>query len=117
MHVATDLCAQAVDNLIQGLGAGGVHADEELKLVFVRPRGTGLDVPQVDALVLWLTEKTRGDGETSFVWVLKMLLVKGKRCIVETKWRNYMHIRDTTECFCCSTALVPPPEGVVLLLN
>lgn len=52
MHVAADLCTQAVDDLIQGLGAGGVHADEELVLVFVHPRWTGLDVRQVDAFVL-----------------------------------------------------------------
>lgn len=52
MHVAADLGTQAVNDLIQGLRAGGVHADEELVLVFVHPRRTGLDVRQVDAFVL-----------------------------------------------------------------
>lgn len=52
MHVAADLCTQAVDDLIQGLGAGGVHADEELILVFVNLRWPGFDVRQVDALLL-----------------------------------------------------------------
>lgn len=56
MHVAADLCTQAVNDLIQGLGAGGVHTDEELVLVFVHPRRTGLDVRQVDALLLRATE-------------------------------------------------------------
>lgn len=56
MHVAADLCTQAVNDLIQGLGAGGVHADEELVLVFVHLRRTGLDVRQVDALLLRATE-------------------------------------------------------------
>lgn len=37
MHVAADLCTQAVDDLVQGLGAGGVHVDEELILVVVLP--------------------------------------------------------------------------------
>lgn len=65
MHVAADLCTQAVDDLVQGLGAGGVHADEELVLVLVHPRWTGLDVRQVDALLLWFTEtiKRRHLGE------------------------------------------------------
>lgn len=52
VHVAADLCAQAVNDLVQGLRAGGVHADEELVLVLVHPRRTGLDVRQVDALLL-----------------------------------------------------------------
>ena len=53
--MAADLCAEAVDDLIQGLGAGGVHADEELELVLVHPRRAGLDVRQVDALLLRFT--------------------------------------------------------------
>jgi len=52
VHVAADLRAQAVDDVVQRLGAAGVHADEELKLVFVHPRRPGLDVRQVDALLL-----------------------------------------------------------------
>ncbi len=63
MHVAADLCTQAVNDLIQGLGAGGVHADEELVLVLVHPRRTGLDVRQVDALLLRAT-KTKKKKET-----------------------------------------------------
>ncbi len=59
MHVAADLCTQAVDDLVQGLGAGGVHADEELVLVFVHPRRTGLNVRQVDALLLRFTDTKR----------------------------------------------------------
>lgn len=50
--MAADLCAQAVDHLIQSLRAAGVHADEELVLLFVPLRRTGLDVCQVDALLL-----------------------------------------------------------------
>lgn len=52
MHVAADLCTQAVDDLVQRLRAGGVHVDEELVLVLVFARRTGLDVRQVDALLL-----------------------------------------------------------------
>lgn len=52
MHVAADLGPQAVDDLVQNLGAAGVHADEELVLLVVHPRRPGLDVGQVDALVL-----------------------------------------------------------------
>lgn len=52
MHVAADLCTQAVDDLVQRLRAGGVHVDEELVLVLVCARWTGLDVRQVDALLL-----------------------------------------------------------------
>lgn len=52
VHVAADLCTQPVDDLVQGLGAGGVDADEELELVLVHARRTRLDVRQVDALVL-----------------------------------------------------------------
>lgn len=57
VHVAADLCTQAVDDLVQGLGAGGVHADEELKLVLVHAWRTRLDVRQVDALLLRTTDK------------------------------------------------------------
>lgn len=53
VHVAADLCAQAVDHLIQSLRAAGVHADEELVLLYVPLRRTGLDVCQVDALLLY----------------------------------------------------------------
>lgn len=56
MHMAADLCAQAVDDLIQGLGAGGVHTDEELKLLFVHSRRTRLDVCQVHPLFLSFME-------------------------------------------------------------
>lgn len=66
MHVAADLCTQAVDDLVQGLGAGGVHVDEELILVVVLPRRTGLDVRQVDPLLLQQTDF----GES--VWILTM---------------------------------------------
>lgn len=52
MHVAADLCTQAIDDLVQRLRAGGVHVDEELVLVLVCARRTGLDVRQVDALLL-----------------------------------------------------------------
>lgn len=62
MNVATDLCTQAVDDLIQGLGAGGVHADEELVQAAVHPRRTGLDVRQVDALLL---KESQTSGQSS----------------------------------------------------
>lgn len=52
MHVAADLCAQAVDDLVQGLGAGGVDVDEELILVWVCARWARLDVGKVDAFLL-----------------------------------------------------------------
>lgn len=52
MHLAADLCAQAVDDLVQGLRAGGVHVDEELVLGLVCARRAGLDVGEVDALFL-----------------------------------------------------------------
>lgn len=52
MHVAADVCAQAVDDVIQGLGAGLVHVDEELVLLWVCVRRARLDVGQVDAFVL-----------------------------------------------------------------
>lgn len=52
MHVATDVRAQAVNDVIQGLGAGLVHVDEELVLLCVCARRTRLDVGQVDAFVL-----------------------------------------------------------------
>lgn len=52
MHVATDVCTQAVNDVIQGLGAGRVHVDEELVLVWVCVRRTGLDVGEVDTFVL-----------------------------------------------------------------
>lgn len=51
VHVATDLCTQAVDDLVQSLGAARVHVDEELVL-FVYLGRPGLDVRQVDALLL-----------------------------------------------------------------
>lgn len=47
-----DVCTQAVNDLIQGLGAGRVHVDEELVLVWVCARRTGLNVGEVDAFVL-----------------------------------------------------------------
>lgn len=50
--MAADLCAQAVNDLIQGLRAGGVYADEELILLIVHARWTGLDVCQVNAFLL-----------------------------------------------------------------
>lgn len=53
MHVAADLCTQAVDDLVQSLGAGSVHVDEELILVCVCARRTRLDVGEVDAFLLW----------------------------------------------------------------
>lgn len=59
MDVATNLCTQAVDDLIQSLGAGGVHADEELVQAAVHPRRTRLDVRQVDALLLRFTKKQK----------------------------------------------------------
>lgn len=52
MHLAGDLCAQAVNNLIQDQREVGVHAYEELVLIFVHPGRTGLDVCQVDAFLL-----------------------------------------------------------------
>lgn len=58
MHVATDLGAQAVDDLVQGIGVAGVHADEELKLLVVQSRRARLDVHQVDALLL-LSQRQR----------------------------------------------------------
>lgn len=53
MHVSADLCTQAVDDLVQSLGAGSVHVDEELVLVWVCARRTRLDVGEVDAFLLW----------------------------------------------------------------
>lgn len=50
--MAADLCAQAVNDLIQGPRAGGVYADEELILLIVHARWTGLDVCQVNAFLL-----------------------------------------------------------------
>lgn len=50
--MAADLCPKAVDDLVQGLGAGSVHIDEELVLVLVCARRTGLDVGEVDAFLL-----------------------------------------------------------------
>lgn len=50
--MAADLCAQAVNDLIQGLRAGGVYVDEELILLIVHARWTGLDVCQVNAFLL-----------------------------------------------------------------
>lgn len=76
MHVAADLCAQAVDDLIQGLGATGVHTDEKLILVF-HTGWTGLNVRQVDALVLQFTE-TNGfwwDLGTHLLVFLKSLML------------------------------------------
>lgn len=58
MHLTADLRAQAVDDLVQGLRAGGVHVDEELELGLVCARRTRLDVGEVDALVL------KGEMET-----------------------------------------------------
>lgn len=52
MHVATDVCTQVVNDLIQGLGAGRVHVDEELILVLVCARRTGLDVGEIDTFFL-----------------------------------------------------------------
>lgn len=52
VHMAADLCAQAVDDLVQGLGAGRVHVDEELILVWVCARRARLDVGKVDAFLL-----------------------------------------------------------------
>lgn len=76
MHVAADFCAQAVDDLIQGLGAAGVHADEELVLVF-HPRRAGLNVRQVDALVLQFTETNgfRWDLSSYLLMFLKSLML------------------------------------------
>lgn len=71
MHVAADLCTQPVDDLVQGLGAGGVDADEELELVLVHARRTRLDVRQVDALVLRTTDRP----VLTFVCVLKRLSI------------------------------------------
>lgn len=59
MHVTTDLRAQAVDDIIQGLGAVGVHTDEELVLLRVHPGRTGLDVGQVDSLLLHKQEERK----------------------------------------------------------
>lgn len=53
VNLAAYLCAQAINDLIQGLRAGGVHVDEELVLRLVCARRTGLDVGEVDALFLW----------------------------------------------------------------
>lgn len=52
MHVATDVLPQAVEDVVQGLGAGRVHVDEELVLVRVCARRAGLDVGEVNAFVL-----------------------------------------------------------------
>lgn len=52
VHVAADLCTQAVDDLVQGLGAGRVHVDEELILVWVCARRARLDVGEVDSFLL-----------------------------------------------------------------
>lgn len=71
VHVAADLCTQPVDDLVQGLGAGGVDADEELELVLVHARRTRLDVRQVDALVLRTTDRP----VLTFVCVLKRLSI------------------------------------------
>lgn len=53
VHMAADLCTQAVDDLVQSLGAGSVHVDEELIVVCVCARWTRLDVGEVDAFLLW----------------------------------------------------------------
>lgn len=68
MHLAADLCAQAVDDLVQGLRAGGVHVDEELVLGLVCARRAGLDVGEVDALFLkgGKMETRRPDWVTAF---------------------------------------------------
>lgn len=66
MHLATDLCAQAVDDLVQGLRAGGVHVDEELVLGLVCARRAGLDVGEVDALFL-KGEKWKPGGQTGLL--------------------------------------------------
>lgn len=55
MHIAADLGTQTIDDLVQGLGAGGVHVDEELVMVFVCSWWTGLDVGEVDAFLLQIT--------------------------------------------------------------
>lgn len=64
--MAADLCAQAIDDLIQGLREGGVHADEELKLFLVVPRWTGLDVREVNALLLQVTENKKGSERSEW---------------------------------------------------
>lgn len=64
MHMAADLGTQAIDDLVQGLGAGGVHVDEELVLFFVCPRWTGLDVGEVDAFLLQITTTNSNKHES-----------------------------------------------------
>lgn len=71
MHLTADLRAQAVDDLVQGLRAGGVHVDEELELGLVCARRTRLDVGEVDALVL------KGETET------KQTVDKALHCIMQ----------------------------------
>lgn len=95
MHVATDLGAQAFDDLVQGLGVAGVHADEELKLLVVQSRRARLDVHQVDALLL-LSQRQRGSHVA-----LQILCVTAK-------WFNPA-IRSCTSlylfCFCVFVSL------------
>lgn len=52
MHMAADLLPQAVNDVIKSLRAAGLHADEELVLLSVHPGRTGLNVGQVDAIIL-----------------------------------------------------------------
>ena len=52
VDLSADLGLESVDDEVQGLGAAGVHVDEELVLLLVAPRRAGLDVGQVDALLL-----------------------------------------------------------------
>lgn len=84
MHLAADLCAQAVDDLVQGLRAGGVHVDEELVLGLVCARRAGLDVGEVDALFL------RGKNGNQ--------AARLDYCIL---WHT---CNETTACCCCGHA-------------
>ena len=59
MDLSADLGLESVDDEVQGLGAAGVHVDEELVLLLVAPRRAGLDVGQVDALLLLVDTKQR----------------------------------------------------------
>lgn len=126
MHMSTDLCTQGVNDLVQGLGAGGVHTDEELIMVFINLRRTGFDVRQVDSLTLWFTEtkrkKRRGWDLSWYLFefqracVLSLLdstyciiyIICCKRFTIKTKWNLFAATS-------CSTACISPPEGVVLL--
>lgn len=77
MNLATDLCAQFVNNFFHSFTGGLIHTDEELIFFFVLAWWTGLNVGQVNSFLLQNTDN---------MFIYKCFIV-----LYNLKWFNLLY--------------------------